>query len=200
MPSRPELDCHNPLPAPNTAPLRIKTVFLTGFMGSGKSSVGLALAHKLGWAFHDLDSDIEAGQRRSIGEIFQTDGELGFRRIERAVLADLLASSVSGPVVIALGGGTFAQRENHDLFTSTAAVVVFLDAPVEELWARCHEQPVARPLRQDPEHFRNLYEARREFYTRAEIHIQTGGKSVDAIAQEIAQRLRCDYEVKEKSR
>jgi shikimate kinase len=181
----------------NRPPLR--TVFLTGFMGSGKTTVGAALAILLGWRFEDLDVHIEAREHRTIAEIFRRDGEPKFREIERQVLSQTVAACVSTPAVVALGGGTFAQPANSEFFADAATVTVFLDAPVEELWARCQDQPNARPLRQNPEHFRNLYQDRREFYTRAGLHIQTSGKSVDAIAEEIARRLRCDYELKEKT-
>lgn len=181
----------------NRPPLR--TVFLTGFMGSGKTSVGAALAGILGWRFDDLDAHIEAREHRTIADIFRSDGESKFREIERQVLSHTVAACVLTPAVVALGGGTFAQAANSEFFANPATLAVFLDAPVEELWARCQDQPNARPLQQNPEHFRNLYQDRRRFYTRAGLHIQTSGKSVDAIAEEIAHRLRCDYELKEKS-
>lgn len=200
MPSSPE-PVNSRVPSPTRAALPVlKTVFLTGFMGCGKTSVGMALAKHLGWHFEDLDSRIEARQQRAIADIFQRDGERAFRQVERQALADLKAALSAAPSVVALGGGTIVQPGNIDLLQAADTAIVFLDAPVEELWARCQEQATARPLRQDPEHFRNLYQARREFYTRAEVHIQTSGKSVDAIAQEIAHRLRCNYELKEKSR
>jgi shikimate kinase len=168
-------------------------------MGSGKTSVAAALARLLGWRFEDLDGLIEAQEQRSISEIFRTDGEAHFRELERQALGRTLRDSAVQRRVIALGGGTFAQSGNLELFADPAAVTVFLDAPVEELWNRCQDQPNTRPLRQNREHFRNLYEDRRQFYTRAGLHIQTSGKSVDAIAEEIVRRLRNDYEVKEKS-
>lgn len=177
----------------------LRTVFLTGFMGSGKTSVGTALARLLGWEFHDLDIRIETQERRSISDIFRSDGEGHFRELERQELSRTLRESPSRRSIIALGGGTFAQPANLDLFAHPSTVTVFLDAPVEELWNRCQDQPNTRPLRQNREHFRNLYEDRRQFYTRAGVHVQTSGKSVDAIAEEIARRLRSDYELKEKS-
>jgi shikimate kinase len=168
-------------------------------MGSGKTSVGTTLARLLGWDFQDLDAVIEAQEQRTISEIFRTAGEAHFRELERQALSRTLDESAAEPCVMALGGGTFTQPANADLFGDPATVTVFLDAPVEELWNRCQDQPNTRPLRQNREHFRNLYQDRRQFYTRAGVHVQTSGKSVDAIAEEIARRLRNDYEVKEKS-
>lgn len=177
----------------------LRAVFLTGFMGSGKTSVGAALARILGWEFEDLDALIETQEKRSISEIFRDNGEAKFREVERQVLRHILANSAFHAIVVALGGGTFAQACNSDLFADPATVTIFLDASVEELWNRCQDQPNTRPLRQNREHFRNLYQDRRPFYTRAGLHIQTSGKSVGAVAEEIAWRLRSDYEFKEKS-
>ena len=179
---------------------QVHTVFLTGFMGSGKTSIGAALARAMGWRFLDLDSHIEQREQTTIGELFRLRGEAEFRQIERQVLADLLAHSGRVPMVVALGGGTFVQPANFDLFAGSETLTVFLDAPVEELWERCQQDSPVRPLRQDPAHFRNLYQARREFYTKAGVHIQTSGKSVQQVAEEIAARLRRDLTMKEQSR
>jgi shikimate kinase len=178
---------------------RVRTVFLTGFMGSGKTSIGSALAHALSWQFVDLDAYLEDLEQTTIGDMFHSRGEPEFRNLERKSLASILTDSHGSSRVIALGGGTFVQPENADLFSDPESLTIFLDAPIDELWARCEEPSRLRPLRQDPEHFRNLYQARREFYTRAGLHIQTSGKSVQAVAEEIAARLRRDFELEERS-
>jgi len=178
---------------------RVRTVFLTGFMGSGKTTIGSALASGLGWQFVDLDAYLEDLEQTTIGDMFRSRGEAEFRNLERKSLSSILADSHGGSRVIALGGGTFVQPENADLFSDPECLTIFLDAPLDELWARCEEPSRLRPLRQDPEHFRNLYEARREFYTRAGLQIQTSGKSVQAVAEEIAARLRRDFELEERS-
>ena len=85
---------------------RRKLIYLLGFMGSGKSTVGTLLASVLGWPLIDLDTVIEAGQGLSIREIFENSGEPFFRQIEHAALTE---ASKAEPAVIALGGGTFAQ-------------------------------------------------------------------------------------------
>ena len=85
---------------------RKKIIYLTGFMGSGKSTVGAMLARELGWPFIDLDQTIEAGQGMTIRKIFETEGELHFRWLEHAALRELVKSE---PAVIALGGGTVVQ-------------------------------------------------------------------------------------------
>src|SRR5579872_3400460 len=72
-------------------------VFLVGFMGAGKSSVGRALARRLGWRFYDLDEMIEAREKTTIAQIFTTAGEPAFRRIEAATLLELLEKDLPQP-------------------------------------------------------------------------------------------------------
>jgi shikimate kinase len=92
--------------------------------------------------------------------------------------------------VVALGGGAFVRAENAALLEQAGVPVVFLDAPVEELFRRCQqERQVERPLRRDPEQFRRLYEARRPHYLAAALRIETGGKEIDTVAAEVARAL-----------
>ena len=95
---------------------RRKQIYLLGFMGSGKSTVGELLSRELRWPFIDLDAVIEAGQGVSIREIFERSGELFFRQLERAALTEVLKTE---PAVIALGGGTFAYEPNLELIRET---------------------------------------------------------------------------------
>jgi len=88
--------------------------------------------------------------------------------------------------VVALGGGAFVQPVNATLIEKAGVHSVFLDAPVEELLRRCEEIPNLRPLRQDLEQFRELYERRRPLYMKAAVRIETNGKDVDTIAAEVA--------------
>ncbi len=181
-----------------TAGLRI--IFLVGFMGSGKSTVGQALGRHLGWRFEDLDSRIEDRERRSITEIFRDSGEAAFREGENATLRELLGEVDTLPAVIALGGGAIAQNSNLELLEHSRAPIVWLDAPVEELWRRCEAEHKGRPLIESPNQFRQLYEARRAFYMKASLHIETGGRTQDEVAAEIARRLGFDQDTKEKLR
>jgi shikimate kinase len=172
------------LSAAERAPVR--TVFLVGFMGAGKSSVGRALSLRLGWGFEDLDDRIQARAARSIGQIFRESGEAGFRRAEADALHELIGELGSSPRVVGLGGGAFVQSENAALLAQTQAPIVFLDAPVDELFRRCQQEDLERPLRQDQKRFRELYEARRAHYLTGTLRIETAGKSVDAVAAEVA--------------
>jgi shikimate kinase len=165
-------------------------VFLVGFMGAGKSSVGRALGQLLNWMFEDLDDRIEAREGRTVAEIFRNAGESEFRRAERAALEHVLRELGGGGVrIVALGGGAFVQKENAALLKRSGVPTVFLDAPVEDLWERCCEAGVERPLLRSREQFRKLYDTRSRSYSTATLKIQTGSRAVEAIAAEIADRL-----------
>ena len=170
------------------------SVFLAGFMGAGKSSVGRALGRRLNWIFEDLDDRIAARERRTVAEIFRDSGELEFRRAEHAALQQVLQELEGGCArIVALGGGAFVESENAALLKASSVPTVFLDAPVEELWERCcaqaRETGAERPLLRSREQFRKLYETRRRNYSKASLKIPTGGRAVDTIVDEIAETL-----------
>jgi len=164
-------------------------IFLVGFMGAGKTTVGRALARRLGWEFEDLDDRIQFREGRSIAEIFRDSGEGEFRRAESAALHQVLSELNSSPRIVALGGGAFAQPENAALLENTGVPVVFLDGPAEELFRRCEGEARERPLRGDVKQFRKLYEQRRPSYLKASWHINTAGKDQETIAVEVACRV-----------
>ncbi len=164
---------------------RQKLIYLVGFMGAGKSSVGMILAQQMGWPFVDLDTIIEAGQDATIRQIFEQAGEPFFRQVEHAALVEVTRKE---PAVIALGGGTFTQKLNFDLIRQTGGVTVWLDCPAEELWRRCSRMD-NRPLFRDRESFSMLYEQRLPYYRQAEFRIATEGRPPEDIVQEIL-RLR----------
>lgn len=169
-------------------------IFLVGFMGAGKTSVGRALGQRLNWIFEDLDDRIEAREGRTVAEIFRDSGESEFRRAEHSALLYVLKElQAGGARIVAVGGGAFVQKENAGLLRGSGLPTVFLDAPAEELWQRCCAQAsdsgVARPLLRSIEEFRKLYETRRSDYSRAFLQIQTGNRTVETIAAEIAATL-----------
>ena len=186
MSTRPGGPPETTTPAPVSG---VRAVFLVGFMGAGKSSVGLALSRKLGWPFEDLDERIQAQERRSIEQIFRQSGEAAFRQLEHAALRSLIRDLGASPAVVAVGGGAFAQANNAALLEEAGFSAIFLDAPVEELFRRCQEQKLDRPLRRDLEEFRRLYDSRRSSYMRAALRIETGGKDVEKVAAEAIQSL-----------
>jgi len=172
----------------------VKVCFLVGFMGAGKSSVGRALERRLGWRFDDLDERIETREARSVPRIFEESGEAGFRKIEHATLRELIAEERMHPRIVAVGGGAFAREENAELLKLGESITVFLDAPVEELFRRCEGQDIERPLRRNLNDFRNLYQARRAHYLAATLTVDTSGKGVEAVAEEVARHLRLEQE------
>jgi len=163
-------------------------------MGAGKTSVGRALAKQLNWEFEDLDDRIVRREGRAIPQIFEKSGESEFRRAEHEALAEVLGE-LRGAVtrIVAVGGGAFVQPANASLLQAAQASTVFLDAPVEELWTRCRKQSseagAQRPLQRSEEQFRSLHDERRSGYARAKMRVQTGKRTVDEIAKEIAERL-----------
>ena len=167
----------------------VRAVVLVGFMGAGKSSVGAALSRKLGWPFEDLDERIQAREQRSIEQIFRQSGEAVFRQLEHAALRSLVDEPGASAKVVALGGGAFAQANNADLVKKAGWSTIFLDAPVDELFRRCQQQQLERPLRGDVKEFHRLYENRRPCYLKAGLRIETAGKDVEEVAAEAIARL-----------
>lgn len=109
-----------------------RSVVLVGPMGSGKSSVGRALAQRLGMRHIDTDALVERRDGRSVPEIFAADGEAGFRALETAELRTALDASA----VIATGGGIVVTDENRRLLNESGALVVWLDASIDALAER----------------------------------------------------------------
>ena len=165
-------------------------ITLTGFMGSGKSTVGHPLAAALGWTFVDLDAAIERSQGRTIPEIFEQEGEAKFREIEALTLRSILETTAC-PFVLATGGGTFVQRHNAELLRAHGATVIFLQASAKTLLDRCchgltEPEGTVRPLARDPDAFLRLYEERLPLYRKADLSVDTDNRAPEAVAQEIA--------------
>lgn len=163
------------------------SIFLTGFMGAGKSTVGRELASLLQWEFIDLDERIERRAGTSISELFASRGEPYFRQLEHDVLQRIVHASMARAIV-ALGGGTIAQPRNIPLLTSTRSPIVFLDAPFQELLARC-SRSTNRPLLRTEQDFRALYHQRLPYYRRAHLTVETSGKNGLELAQEIVSMI-----------
>lgn len=182
-------------PQDTPASLSVNAVFLVGFMGAGKSSVGRALGQRLNWIFEDLDDRIEAREGRKVADIFRDSGESEFRRAEHAALQQVLRElSGGGARIVALGGGAFVQHPNAALLKGSKVPTVFLDARVEELWQRCcaqaSESGTERPLLRDMDQFRKLYATRRMNYAKASLKIRTDSRPVEVIAADIAKKLK----------
>jgi len=150
---------------------RTPGIYLVGFMASGKSTIGRLLADELGWSFADMDADIEAEQSCSIAQIFDTRGEEEFRRIETEALRKRVGQVEKGkPMVVAMGGGAFAQPVNQEMLEENG-VTVWLDCPFEVVRERVDEVS-DRPLARDPGKFRELFESRRSAYAKADYRVE----------------------------
>jgi shikimate kinase len=172
-------------PAPRIPCRALTAISLVGFMGAGKTTVGRALADKLGWTFVDLDDLVQARDGRTIPEIFQNSGEKAFRELERQVLQELVSSSQVNASVLSLGGGAFIDNTNQQLLRENEIPAVFLDASAEELFRRCQQPGIDRPLLSDRDGFSALYERRRPAYMNAAFCIQTAEREIASIVDEI---------------
>ncbi len=163
---------------------RTPGLYLVGFMGSGKSTVGRLVASQLGWSFADVDEDIESQQKQSIAAIFERFGEPEFRRMETEAIRKRVAAIQSGrPIVVALGGGAFTSEENLHLLGNNG-ITIWLDCPLEMVRKRI-ESSTHRPLARDPHKLEELYEARRAAYARADYRIEIAVNDSVAAAAEI---------------
>jgi shikimate kinase len=159
-------------------------IYLVGFMGAGKSTVGRELSLKLHCPFVDLDTEIEKTEGIPVREIFARFGELRFRQIEREHLKRI---SEASPAIIALGGGAYIDTENRKV-VDDSGVSVWLDASFSAIRDRVRPDGT-RPLLADVEGARRLYAERLPSYKLARIHVLTDNRLPDAIAQEIIERV-----------
>jgi shikimate kinase len=167
-------------------PLRGRHVYLVGFMGAGKSTLGPLVARALGRPFMDLDREIERRAGAAIADVFAARGEAHFRRLERRALR---AVSRGRDAVVALGGGALGSHASVERVKRTG-VRVWLDAPVGVLRRRC-QVPGApeRPLLRDAGAFARLYLARRSQYAAAELKLATARQTPDILAARLVARL-----------
>lgn len=141
-------------------------------MGCGKSTVGALLARQLGWRFEDLDTRIEEHAGISVQEIFERLGEPAFRQMENEQMDATVGRALEArdALVLALGGGTYAQPGRAERLRAAGIPVIWLDSPVEVLLARCATMS-NRPLFRDEASFRSLLATRLPFYALADFRI-----------------------------
>lgn len=176
-----------PCPFPYEGRKVNNNIFLTGFMGAGKSTVGRRLARRIGCGFADLDSLIVERERCPITEIFATKGEAYFRDCEAAVLAE---QALARNMVFATGGGIVGRADNRETMKRSGQVV-YLRAQWATLAARLAKGR-GRPLA-DADHglesARSLWESRLAWYEEANLIVDTDGLGVDEVVGMIVARL-----------
>jgi shikimate kinase len=162
-------------------------IILTGFMGTGKSSVGRSLASVLGYKYIDIDSEIVAQEKRTINEIFSENGEDYFRSVEKAVLQRVLNDTM---LVVSTGGGVVIEEENR-LTMRRSGIIVNLTAPPSLILQRLADDDERPLLREEKsvEKIRNLMMQRERFYADADIRIDTTGKNIEDVVHELLMRL-----------
>ena len=181
---RPEV-IEQELEAPaSTAVGRSGKVYLIGFMGAGKTSVGSRLADLMGMEFVDLDQVVEAEENLPISRIFAEQGEEGFRRLESAALGSL--AERRDRLVIATGGGTATLPANVE-FMRSSGTIFWLDPSFEAIVSRLGTAGrQRRPLFASPTQARALYEERRDRYSAAGLRVAIGA---DEQPDEVAERI-----------
>lgn len=158
-------------------------IALTGYMGSGKSTVGALVADALGCPFIDLDEVIVKKAGRSIPEIFAADGERGFRRLEKQALEKTVAKYAENTAVLSLGGGTVTIPGAVQLLRDST-LCIYLEASTETLQRRLQGQTYGRPLAD--EHFAERLSEREPLYrAAAHITIETDGLTPEEVTDEI---------------
>jgi len=162
---------------------KIVRIVLTGFMGSGKSTVGPLLARRLGWRFIDADDVIEAEAGVTIAELFSRHGEAAFREREQAAIARLAAND---SLVLALGGGAIENDATRDLLLGSEGTrLIHLEVRLATTMARCAGTENTRPVLADQANLESRYTRRLPLYrcAHASIHVDslTPEEVVDAV-------------------
>jgi shikimate kinase len=172
-------------------------IFLTGFMASGKSTVGPHLAKALGYDFIDLDRLIEEREGKSIEEIFVTGGEPYFRKVESEELS--LITSKNHHCVVSLGGGT-VTREKNRIIVKSRGILIYLNTNLDDIFRRVQQGEVKRPLLNPSgrlsdndklrEAIERLFQQREKFYLESDFEVNTSGKSVKETVDEILDKIK----------
>ncbi|MDH4229147.1 MAG: shikimate kinase [Nitrospirota bacterium] len=163
----------------------MECLFLTGFMGTGKSVVGPLVARHLGYEFVDLDRVIERAAGKSIPKLFETEGEAAFRSRETDALRQVARRD---GCVVATGGGAVTIAENRRIMAATGHVVC-LTASVAAIVRRTRRHRAGRPLLDTggslASQVESLLEARAPYYRECHHVVDTTGRPVDDVAREV---------------
>jgi shikimate kinase len=163
---------------------RTPGLYLVGFMASGKSTIGRALADEIGWPFADIDLEIEARAGKRIADIFTEAGEEAFRDLETAVLKRHISHiEVGQPCVLALGGGAFIQERNWKMIANNG-ISLWLDCPLETVRRRLGDDNT-RPLASNRNGLGQLFADRRSLYARADYRVDVDTDHANEIVRRI---------------
>jgi len=158
---------------------------LTGFMGSGKSTVGPLIAARLGWRFIDADDVIEAEAGKAIADIFAHHGEAAFRVREHETIARL---ALGEDLVLALGGGAIERRDTRELLLNApGTLLVHLEVELQTTLARCSGTEGARPVLADQANLASRYERRLPLYRTAHVSVRADSLPPDRVADAVLQ-------------
>ncbi|MGC8868274.1 MAG: shikimate kinase [Sulfurihydrogenibium sp.] len=164
----------------------MKNIYLVGFMGSGKSTVGKILAEKTGRNFIDIDRLIEEREGRKIKEIFEKEGENYFRQLEKKYLEDILNTK---GYVISTGGGLGANPENMKKMKENG-IVIWLDITLNTVLERCKNDEERPLLNQPIEKIKQLFEERKKVYGLAPYRVNVEKKTPVQIVEEILTKIK----------
>jgi shikimate kinase len=165
-----------------------RRIVLTGFMGSGKTTVGPLLAGRLGWSFVDVDDVIEAEAGATIAELFSRHGEGPFRDREHATIARLAARDA---LVLALGGGAIEHLATRSLLVTTpGTILVHLEVELATTVARCRGTEQLRPILADQANLASRYQHRLPLYRTAHVSIPVDSLTPRQVVEAILQAAR----------
>ena len=158
-------------------------IVLTGFMGSGKSTVGPIIAARLGWKFVDVDDVIEADAGVTIAQLFARSGEAAFRDLEHATITRLAAGRA---LVMALGGGAIERKATRELLLQTPeTLLIHLEVALETTLARCRGTEHTRPVLADRANLERRYQQRLPLYRTAHVNLVVDALTPQQAAEEI---------------
>jgi shikimate kinase len=161
----------------------VRRIVLTGFMGSGKSTVGPLVAARLGWRFIDADNVIEAEAGSRIAEIFARNGEAAFRDLEHATIRQLASKD---RLVLALGGGAIERAETRELLLAgEGTLLVHLEVALETTLARCGGTEEERPVLADRANLESRYARRLPLYRLAHVSVTADAFTPEEVADAV---------------
>lgn len=182
--------------------MKKELIYLTGFMASGKSTIGPILANTIGWEFLDLDRVIEKKTNKKIVDIFKEDGEDFFRTLESDTLNEL---SKLSKYVISLGGGTIERPENLSRIKKSG-ILIYLETSPEAAYRRLRfkrDRPALlfddhEPTREEfIKKINTILGRRLAFYNQADVKINTDDKPVGITVDSLVKILRKDFKIEE---